>query len=65
MKTSNDIFEKYGEMLIAQQVAIFNLKYVIDNLTTNPKYYENNEEQLLRLIMRVKDNLSRVIADEI
>ena len=65
MKTSNDIFEKYGEMLIAQQIAIFNLKYVIDNLTKNPKHYENNEEQLLRLIMRVKDNLSRVIADEI
>jgi len=62
---SNHIFEKYGEMLIGQQIAILDLNYIIKNLTENPKYYENNEELLLRRLTRLKDNLTRVIADEI
>ena len=65
MKDLNQMIEKYGEMLISQQLAIINIKYIIDNLNKNIKYYENCEELLLHQLTRAKDNLARVLADEI
>lgn len=64
MEPGDKYIEKYGQMMISQQIAIFNLKYITDNLTKNEKYYENNEELLLRLLSRIQSNLERVLSED-
>lgn len=65
MEPGDKYIEKYGQMMIAQQIAIFNLKYITDNLTKNEKYYENNEELLLRLLSRIQSNLERSLSEDL
>ena len=56
--------EKYVQVMVASQMSVLHLDFIIQNLTKDINYYDNNQALLLRSLEEIKAKLQDALTND-